>query len=198
MDKNSPILPIIGIVIALSAAAFGIYSLHKIPDNEYPEITPAFTLQGPDGTEKLSDSNGKVRLIFFGYAHCPDVCPATMVTFGQALDLLTDEERNKVKTLFVSLDPVRDSPEVMNKYVGFFHKDITGLSGTPDQTEAAAKSFLIAYQKDKANQIGNYSMNHSTYIYIVRPDGYMAKLMSHQSPPEDIAKVLRFWMKWAD
>ncbi|HKI59817.1 MAG TPA: SCO family protein, partial [Mariprofundaceae bacterium] len=67
-----------------------------------------------------------------------------------------------------------------------------------DQVEAAAKSFMIAYEKDKPNQIGNYSMNHSTYIFIIRPDGNLAQLMSHQDPPEDIANVLRYWMKWAD
>jgi len=198
MRRHNPIFPVIGIVIAMGAAAFGLYNLNKIPDDEYPEFDLAFTLQSSDGPVQLRDIRGKVGLLFFGYAHCPDVCPATMVNFGRTLDLLTEEERTKVKALFISLDPHRDTPEVMAKYVKFFHPEITGLSGTPEQVEAAAKSFLIAYQKDKPNQIGNYSMNHSTYIFIVRPDGHLAKLMGHQSPPEDIAYVLRHWMKWAD
>ncbi len=198
MSRHNPALPVIGIVIAMGVAAFGFYNLNKIPENEYPEFDLSFTLQSSSGPYKLSDIKGKVGLLFFGYAHCPDVCPATMVNFGQTLDLLTEEERTKVKTLFISLDPQRDTPEVMGKYVKFFHSGITGLSGTPEQVEAAAKSFLIAYQKDEPNQIGNYSMNHSTYIFIVRPDGHLAKLMGHQSSPEDIATVLRYWMKWAD
>lgn len=198
MNKSSPLLPVIGIIVALSAAAFGWYNLNQIPDNEFPQFKLSLDLQSSKGPFHLSDIKGKVGLVFFGYAHCPDVCPATMVTFGRTLDLLSEKERSKVKALFVSLDPKRDTPETMDKYTSFFHPDILGLSGNGDQTEAAAKSFLIAYEKDKPNQIGNYSMNHSTYIFIVRPDGHLGQLMSHQDSPEDIANVLRHWMKWAD
>lgn len=198
MNKNTPLLPIIGIVIALSAAAFGWYNINKIPESEFPQFKLSLDLQSSEGPFKLSDIKGKVGLIFFGYAHCPDVCPATMVNFGRTLDMLSEKERAKVSTLFVSLDPKRDTPETMAKYTKFFHPEIIGLSGNEDQVEAAAKAFLIAYEKDKPNQAGNYSMNHSTYIFIVRPDGNMGQLMGHQDPPEDIANVLRHWMKWAD
>jgi protein SCO1/2 len=121
-----------------------------------------------------------------------------MVNFGKALDLLDDAEREKVRALFVSLDPKRDTPEDMAKYTSFFHPEILGLSGNEEQVQAAAKSFLIAYQTDDANELGNYSMNHSTYIFIVRPDGHLGQLMGHQDPPEAIANVLRHWIKWAD
>jgi len=198
MKQKSPVLPIIGIIIALGAVAFGWYQVNRIPDNEFPEFKPEFSLHSVNGPFKLTDIKGKVGLIFFGYAHCPDVCPATMVNFGRMLDLLTDEERAKMKAIFVSLDPDRDTPEIMAKYTGFFHDDILGLSGSVEEVTAAAKSFLIAYEHDKPNDIGNYSMNHSTYIFIVRPDGKLGRLMGHQSEPEDIARELRYWMKWAD
>ncbi len=198
MNKNSPALPIIGMIVALGITAFGWFSLNQIPENEFPEFNLSFTLQSSDGPFQLTDIKGKVGMIFFGYAHCPDVCPATMVNFGQAIDLLSKDERAKMKALFVSLDPRRDTPEVMAKYTAFFHPDIVGLSGSPEQVEAAAKSFLIAYEKDKPNQLGNYSMNHSTYIFIVRPDGHLGNLIGHRSSPEEIVKVLRYWMKWAD
>lgn len=198
MNKNSPLLPAIGIVIALSAAAFGWYHTNQIPDNEFPQFKLALDLQSNEGPFKLSDIQGKVGLVFFGYAHCPDVCPATMVTFAHTLDLLSDKERDKVRSLFISIDPKRDTPESMAKYARFFHPGITGLSGNEDQVEAAAKSFMIAYEKDKPNQIGNYSMNHSTYLFIVRPDGKLGQLMGHKDRPEEIANVLRYWMQWAD
>jgi len=198
MKQNSPVFPIIGIVIALSAAAFGLYHLNKIPDNEFPEFQPSFSLHSKSGPVKLSDIRGKVGLIFFGYAHCPDVCPATMVNFGQALDMMSKEEQARVRAIFVSLDPLRDTPEIMARYTGFFHDDILGLSGNVDEVTAAAKSFKIAYEQDKPNSIGNYSMNHSTYIFIIRPDGNLGKLMGHQSSPEEIVQELRFWMQWAD
>jgi len=198
MNKNSPLLPAIGIIVALSVAAFGWYSLNKIPDNEFPEFKPAFSLHSAKGPFKLSNISGKVGLIFFGYAHCPDVCPATMVNFAQTLELLDENERARVKALFISLDPDRDTPEIMAKYSGFFHSDILGLSGSVEEITAAAKSFLIAYEHDKPNDLGNYSMNHSTYIFIVRPDGKLGRLLSHRSSPEEIAQELRYWMKWAD
>lgn len=198
MKQNSPVFPIIGIVIALAAAAFGLYHLNKMPDNEFPEFKPSFSLHSDKGVVKLSDFRGKVGLLFFGYAHCPDVCPATMVNFGRTLDLLTEDERARMKAIFVSLDPDRDTPEIMKKYTGFFHDDILGLSGSVEEVTAAAKAFEIAYEHDKPNAIGNYSMNHSTYIFIVRPDGNLGRLMSHQSEPEAIAAELRYWMQWAD
>lgn len=198
MNKNSPAVPIIGMIIALSVVAFGWYNLNKAPENEFPQFNLAFNLQSSDGPFQLSDIKGKVGLLFFGYAHCPDVCPATMVNFGQAINLLNEDERAKMETLFISLDPKRDTPEIMAKYAGFFHPDIIGLSGSQDEVEAAAKSFLIAYEKDKPNQLGNYSMNHSTYIFIVRPNGNLARLMGHKSSPEEIVAELRRWMKWAE
>ncbi|MDX8403697.1 MAG: SCO family protein [Mariprofundaceae bacterium] len=198
MNKNSPVLPIIGMIIALSLAGFGWINLNKVPENEFPEFNLSFKLHNSHGPFQLTDIKGKVGLLFFGYAHCPDVCPTIMVSFGQAIDLLSEDERDKIKALFISLDPKRDTPEVMAKYTGFFHSDIIGLSGNPDETEAAAKSFLIAYEKDKPNQIGNYSMNHSTYIFIVRPDGHLGRLMGHKSSPEEIVTELRYWIKWAD
>jgi len=198
MNKSSPALPIIGIVVALSVAAFGWYSLNRIPDNEFPEFKPGFSLHSANGPFKLSNIHGKVGLLFFGYAHCPDVCPATMVNFGQALDMLDESERAKVKALFISLDPMRDTPEIMARYTGFFHPEILGLSGNVEEITAAAKSFMIAYEQDKPNELGNYSMNHSTYIFIVRPDGHLGRLMGHRSSPEEIVQELRYWLKWAD
>jgi len=197
MNRNSTLMPAIGLIVALTLVGFGWYSINKIPDNEFPEFKLSFSLHSADGPVNFSDTKGKVGLIFFGYAHCPDVCPATMVNFGQALDRLTASERSKVKAMFVSLDPMRDSPEVMKKYVGFFHSDITGLAGSVDEIDAAAKSFLIAFEKDKANELGNYSMNHSTYIFITRPDGNLGNLLSHKSSPDEIVEVLRHWIKWA-
>jgi len=198
MNRNSTLLPVIGLIVALTAVGFGWYSMNKMPDNAFPEFELAFNLHSADGPVSFNDSKGKVGLLFFGYAHCPDVCPATMVNFGRALDMLNESERSKVNALFISLDSQRDTPEIMKKYVGFFHPEITGLTGSVDEIEAASKSFLIAFEKDKANAIGNYSMNHSTYIFITRPDGGLGNLISHKSSPEEIVEVLRHWMKWAD
>ena len=198
MNNNSPLLPVIGLIIAITAVGFGWFSLNKIPENEFPEFNLAFNLHSADGPVSFNDTKGKVGLLFFGYAHCPDVCPATMVNFGQALDKLSESERSKVKALFISLDPKRDTPKIMKKYVNFFHSEIIGLTGSDEEIEAASKSFLIAFEKDKPNELGNYSMNHSTYIFITRPDGALGNLIGHKSSPEEIVGLLRYWLKWAE
>ncbi|MDT8376666.1 MAG: SCO family protein [Mariprofundaceae bacterium] len=194
---NRPV-SIIGLIVAFTVVGFGWYFMNRIPDNRYPEIKLAFTLHSSDGPVSFSDTRGKVGLLFFGYAHCPDICPATMVNFGQVLDLLSESERSKVKALFISVDPSRDTPEIMKKYVGFFHPDIIGLTGSAEEVEAAAKSFMVAVEKEEPNELGNYSVAHSSYVFITRPDGGLGALIGHQDSVEEIAEQLRYWMKWAD
>ncbi len=192
------ITAIIGLVIAFTAVGSTWYFLNRIPDNQYPNFKLSFTLQSANGPVSLSDIKGKVGLLFFGYAHCPDVCPSTMVNFGHALDLLNESERSKVKALFISVDPARDTPKIIEKYVSFFHSDITGLTGSVEEIKAATKSFKVGFGKESPNELGNYSVVHSTYIFIVRPDGGLGSLIGHNASPEEIVESLRYWIKWAD
>ncbi|MCF7821221.1 MAG: SCO family protein [Mariprofundaceae bacterium] len=192
------LIAIIGLVVTFAVVGFTWYSLNRIPDNQFPDIKLAFTLHSADGPVSFSDTHGKVGLLFFGYARCPDVCPTTMVNFGSALDMLTESERSKVKALFISVDPARDTPEIIEKYVGFFHPEITGLTGSAEEIKAATSSFRVGFEKESPNDLGNYSINHSTYVFITRPDGGLGGLIGHNGSPEEIAQSLRYWIKWAD
>jgi protein SCO1/2 len=192
------LIPIIALIVTLIIVAMTWHFLSRIPDNKYPDIKLAFTLHSADGPVSFSDTRGKVGMLFFGYARCPDVCPTTMVNFGTVLDLLSESERSKVKALFISVDPARDTPEIIEKYVGFFHSDITGLTGSTEEIKAAASSFQVGFEKESPNELGNYSMSHSTYIFITRPDGGLAGLIGHNASPEEIVESLRYWIKWAD
>jgi len=196
LKKN--ILPFIALILALIITLFAIYQMNKIPDSPYPQMHGEFSLQQMDGTFSFKDMAGKSGLIFFGYTHCPDVCPAILVNLGKALDLLDKSEQEKVIAVFISVDPERDTPEIMTKYVKYFHSQIIGLSGDKKEVERAAKSFYIGHEKNKPNEKGNYTITHATSLYLIRPDGLIGEIIGHNSTPEEIATALRRWLPWAD
>ena len=156
-------------------------------------IKSEFTLTDHRGravTEK--DFRGQWQLVFFGYTFCPDVCPTTLLVMARALDLLGDDAA-KVAPLFITVDPGRDTPEVLAEYVGAFHPRIVGLTGTPEQIKAAAKSFRIYVgREDKPDVPGGYLMGHSGYMYLMTPEGtYDAVFSENRNPPEDIATAIK-------
>jgi protein SCO1/2 len=198
MSSKVNIFPVIALILSLIMTSFAIYQLNKMPDSPFPQIQGKFTLHRADGTFSFRNMAGKSGLLFFGYTHCPDVCPATLVNIGKALDLLDKSEQKKVRAVFISLDPDRDTPEKTTKYAKYFHPQIIGLSGNKKELELAAKSFYVGHEKNKANEKGNYTLSHSTSLYMIRPDGLIGELISHTSTPEKIAEALRRWLPWAD
>ena len=197
MSGKPSIHLIFAIALALCVSIFAFYQVNKIPEPAYPDFNIDFTLQGADGPYGLKDMQGKVGLMLFGYTHCPDVCPATLVNFGKALEMLDESDRQKVRAIFVSLDSKRDTVEIIDKYAKYFHPQIIGLGGSQEEVDAVAKAFYVCFQNEKPNDKGNYAMKHSTTLFIVRPDGQMGEMISHTTPPEDIVKILERWLPWA-
>ena len=130
------------------------------------------TLELNDHTGKrrtLADFNGKVVVLFFGFTHCPDVCPTTMVELANvARELGPDAVRLQV--LFVTVDPERDTPQVLRQYVPSFYPTFLGLHGTLEETTRATKEFKIYFQKQTPPG-GSYSVDHSAGTYILDPQG---------------------------
>lgn len=145
---------------------------------ETASVGGPFTLTDQHGrtvTEK--DYAGRMLLIFFGYTYCPDICPTEVQTMAEVMDTLTAEEQAKVQPLFVTIDPERDNQQVVADYVALFHPRIVGLTGTPAQVAAVAKSYRVYYAKSGGEPDGtNYMMDHSTYLYLMAPDGTLAGL----------------------
>ena len=114
----------------------------------------------------LADFRGKVVVVFFGYTHCPDVCPTTLSEMASAVKKL-GAEGAKVQVLFVTADPERDTPAVLKQYVGAFNPAFLGLRGTPEETARVAKEFKVILQKNPGADPNNYTVDHSsgTYIY---------------------------------
>ncbi|MEI7613265.1 MAG: SCO family protein [Betaproteobacteria bacterium] len=155
----------------------------------------SFTLNSPAGPVSLSDYRGKVVLIYFGYTFCPDVCPTSLAALAQALSALTPKELEQVQGVFISVDPERDSMEVLKIYVPYFHPSLLGLSGSTEQVAQVARQYGARYMKQKPNADGLYSVDHSSFTYVVAPDGKLAARLPHGTSPQQIVDKIRPLLK---
>lgn len=130
-----------------------------------------FALKDADGRRRtLADFRGKVVVLFFGYAQCPDVCPTTMTEMAQVKQQL-GPDGDKLQLLFVTVDPARDTPEVMKAYMGAFDPSFVALIPTPEQLPALAKDFKVYYKKVEGKTPTSYSMDHSAASFIYDRQG---------------------------
>lgn len=139
---------------------------------------------------QLEDFKGKVVTLFFGYTHCPDVCPTTMADIAAAMKLL-GKRSDEVQVLFVTLDPERDTQEVLAKFVPSFDARFLGLYGTLAQTEETAKNFKIFYaRQDEAGKSG-YTIDHSAGVYVFDKSGKIRVYLKYGQKPDEIANDLQ-------
>lgn len=150
-----------------------------------------FMLQSPTGAVSLADYRGKVVLLYFGYTFCPDICPTSLAVLAQALSALTPDELEKVRAFMISVDPERDTMDVLKIYAPYFHPGITGITGSPEQVAQVARQYGARYMKQKPNADGLYSVDHSAFTYVVAPDGKLAASLPHGTPPEQIVDKIR-------
>jgi protein SCO1/2 len=132
-----------------------------------------------------ADYRGKVALLYFGYTHCPDVCPLTLAQLHvvmQRLGPLADG----VRILFVSVDPARDTPKIMHAYVNAFDSHAIGLAGTPRATEALSKRYRSAFTREPSSPDGNYEVSHSSAIYVFDRDGKARVLATPSASHDDL------------
>jgi protein SCO1 len=151
-----------------------------------------FTLSTPDGTAVTDQTyRGKWLLVYFGYTFCPNSCPTTLLEIAVALKKLGPDAA-KVQPLFITVDPQRDTPEVMKQYVQSFDPRIVGLTGTPEQIAAAAQEYGAYYVRHKTG-LGpeNYVMDHSTYLYVMDPHGKFVRAFDTNTSGDRIADALR-------
>jgi protein SCO1/2 len=136
-----------------------------------------------------TDLKGKWSLVYFGYTHCPDACPTALNDIAIALDQL-GPRREAVRSVFITVDPERDTPEVLKEYVTSFDAPILALSGSPEEIARAAKAYRVYYAKHPEPG-GDYSMDHSSVIYVMDPEGRFTASFTHQSTPEEITERLK-------
>jgi len=142
----------------------------------------------------LADFRGKAVVLFFGYTQCPDVCPTTLAELGEAMRRL-GPDADRVQVLFVTVDPARDTPELLSRYVPAFDPRFLGLYGDADALARTAKEFKIIYQKQPGRTPGSYTMDHSAGTYIFDPQGKLRVYVSYGQGPDVFAHDLRELLK---
>jgi protein SCO1/2 len=142
----------------------------------------------------LADFKGKVSVVFFGYTQCPDVCPTTMAELARVKQAMgTDGER--VQGVFVSVDPERDTPEVLKAYVTAFDPTFVALRGSPEQTAVAAHEFKVFYAKVAGKTPGSYTVDHTAGSYVIDPKGRLRLFERYGAPADDLVSDLRQLLK---
>ncbi|NVK19603.1 MAG: SCO family protein [Methylocystaceae bacterium] len=159
-----------------------------------PAIGGEFELIDHKGnTVTQEDLLGSYTLVYFGYTFCPDVCPTSLQTAATALEMIPMRKSNKVVSLFITVDPERDTPEVMAEYIKHFHKSLIGLTGSLEQVSKAAKAYKIYFKKvvEEGKEEEDYLLDHSAFQYLLGPDGKFITHFRHGITPEEMAEKLK-------
>jgi len=143
---------------------------------------------------RLEDFRGKAVVVFFGFTHCPDVCPTTLADAAQAMRQL-GPDADRVQVLFVSVDPERDTQEALAKYVPAFDARFLGLRGDLEATRRATKEFKVYFEKRPGKTPDDYSVDHSAQSYVLDPQGRLRLFVRHDRLAEDLAPDLRVLLK---
>ena len=159
----------------------------------YQNVGGPFTLVNTDGeTVTQDDFKGKPSLVFFGFTYCPDICPGTMLSIANAYRALPDDIEPP-QTIMISIDPERDTPEALGRYVSSngFPDSVIGLTGTPEQVQAAADEFYVGFDRvETPESQGEYTMNHTTLLYLMDEDWQLKTFFTHEDTAETISACL--------
>ncbi len=156
---------------------------------------PDFTLTNADGQEvQLSDFQGKIVLLYFGYTFCPDVCPTSLSDLKLVQNRL-DESGEKIQVIMVTVDPERDTPEKIAEYVAHFHPTFIGLSGTKEEIDAAGEGYGVYYERHEGTEATGYLVDHTARIFVIEPDGTYRLSFGFGTPVDDIVSDLRLLLK---
>ncbi|MEO6421489.1 MAG: SCO family protein [Candidatus Nitrotoga sp.] len=154
-----------------------------------------FKLIDPNGkTRSLSDFKDKVVVLFFGFTHCPEICPTTLADLAQVMRLL-EKDAEKVQVLFVTLDPERDTPKLLAEYVPFFHPAFLGLYGDTQSVAQVAKTFGVHYEKRVEKS--SYTMDHSDGTYLIGTNGKPVLLSPYNQPVKLLVQDIQTLLKMA-
>ncbi|KAI9719199.1 MAG: Cu-binding protein [Chrysothrix sp. TS-e1954] len=157
-----------------------------------PRIGGEYALVDQDGKQFTSDDmRGKFALIYFGFTHCPDICPDELDKMARIIDLVKSKRGLVLRPLFITCDPNRDSPPVVKTYLSEFHKDIIGLTGTWEQVKDVCKKYRVYFSTPPHVKPGqDYLVDHSIYFYLMDPDGEFIEVIGREHSANRGAKVI--------
>lgn len=200
MNNNlKAILVLFGLMVLVGVAAGCGETAVSEADREFagavvdePRPVPDFTLTSKDGPVSLSDFRGKYVFLYFGYTFCPDICPATLSNLRGVLEELGDDA-DKIQVLMVSVDPDRDTPEVVGEYVAHFNPTFIGLTGTKEEIDAAGEPFHLYYEKHEGTAATGYLIDHTARTYLIDPEGNARVAYPHDMDREGVLKDLAWF-----
>ena len=161
--------------------------------NSYAEIGGDFTLKDHNNNKyHLSDSS-KIKIIFFGFLNCPDICPTTLTEVSNLLNKL-DGLAKHIEPIFITVDPDRDTPELLKNYLSFFDKRIIGLTGNQDQIEKVSNQYHVYYSYQKKGEIENYTVNHTANMYLLNEENKIEKIFIPGTPFSEFYKYVNRYL----
>jgi protein SCO1/2 len=192
INKKSGLILLMGVALLAGIGSALFSDKGTKSSSSFSSLGGEFELMGNNGPVKLSDfEDDKLVLMFFGYTQCPDVCPLSLTNVARAIKQLSPEQAEQVQAMLVSLDPKRDTPEVLANYVSFFNESFIGVTGTKSQIDDVVKQYGAVYRivelKDSAME---YGVDHSSRLYLIDKNGELVKLLYHDSKPEEIAQAI--------
>ena len=186
---NRRALLVSAVAVAAAAGIGASYVLHNKQVTETLSVGGPFKLIGTDGQEVTEAAvKGKYSLFFFGFTFCPDACPTALNTFSLVLSKL-GPDADKIQPVFVSIDPARDTPQVLKDYLASFDPRIMGLTGTPEEVAETAKAFRVYFAKQGEGEF--YLMDHSTAIIVMNPDYEYAGVLAGNMQPDEMVTRLK-------
>ncbi|MCU7811954.1 MAG: SCO family protein [Candidatus Thiodiazotropha sp. (ex Notomyrtea botanica)] len=138
---------------------------------------------------KLEHLRGKVVLLFFGYTYCPDICPTELSNLASVLNAL-DEREEEVRGVFISLDPERDTPEVLLNYTRYFNENLLGLTGSQSEIARVARQYQVKFKRHESAD-GRYTLDHSANLYVIDRTGQLTTVVPYGFPPEHVLNVVK-------
>ncbi len=198
MTKNIRWVFIIGLVAGLAIVAF--IALPRLTPHTFygtllqsPDKAPGFELQTASGPISLEDLEGKIVLLYFGYTFCPDVCPATLAEVSGAMDKL-GRKADDVQLIMISVDPGRDTPEMLRDYVTHFHPSFLGATGTEEEIAQIATLYGVFYEKHEGTEATGYLVDHTATVMVIDEEGHLKLVFPFGAPAEEIAEDLEYIM----
>ena len=185
---------LIGLLAGLFLVVLGWFFIPRLMPHKFhgtviqsPNPAPDFTLTDNTGQRvSLSDFQGKVVLLYFGYTFCPDVCPATLTEVAGAMEILGPRAQD-TQFIMISVDPERDTPKKLGQYVTHFNPNFMGVTGTPEEIAATATYYGIYYEKHEGTAATGYLVDHTASVMVVDEEGHLKLVFPFGTPAEDIA-----------
>ncbi|EGQ8442120.1 SCO family protein [Vibrio cholerae] len=189
MSKNWSLILVVAFTLG-----FGIKAYLDSQQKLAAQVTTPLTLSGDNqqAVAIFDQADPRIRIVYFGFTRCPDVCPTSLAMLSAALNQVDDKTKAQLRPMFISLDPERDDAKLVAQYAHYFHPMIEGLSGSVATTNQIAQKYGVIFRKTELpNSELKYTLDHSSYFYFLQPDGTLINKVPHTQDPTPIVDAIK-------